>query len=544
MENARAQEGSVHAVSPRRDEAEALVRLRAALGPDKVVSDESELEFYSRDVFWEPGVRPSMVVLPESAEEVRTVVGIAAALGLALVPRGAGVSYSKGCLPAVAGSVVVDTSRMNRIIEINEKDLYVTVEAGTTWAELEAATAPLGLRPGFWGPLSGLRATVAGALSQTAAFFGSARDGTDLESVLGVSVVLANGSTVTTGSASRRGTKPFTREGGPDMTGLFLGDNGAFGIKVRATLRLKPRPAEIGYLSFGFATMTELAAAQVALARERLAGECFGIDRAKAEQSASVNRLSEGARTLGRVVRSGKNLASGLRNATSVATAGTSFLLRHNFTLHMTIEAAGTAELGAMMGRARRHAVDSGGTEIEASVPTVLRSSPFGPLKGMTGRNGERWVPMNVVFPLGEAERVIAASDRFFADRAELLQKHSISVSVMSMTCGSEFFYAPAFYWDDALNEVHVRTLGSDVVRPWMNHSPNPDNRNAVARLRRECQEMYAEMGGVGWQVGRDAPYRENLQPETWEFLVAMKQALDPGNIMNPGALGFDLPAR
>ena len=99
-----------------------------------------------------------------------------------------------------------------------------------------------GMRTGYWGPLSGVNATIGGALSQNSAFFGSALHGTVADSVLGVTVVLANGEIVTTGSGARNGAAPFTRHGGPDLTGIFLGDNGAFGVKVAATLRLLPRP--------------------------------------------------------------------------------------------------------------------------------------------------------------------------------------------------------------------------------------------------------------------------------------------------------------
>ena len=108
---------------------------------------------------------------------------------------------------------------------------------------------------------------------------------------------------MTTGSGGRRGAKPFTRYGGPDLTGLFLGDNGAFGVKVAATLQLWPRPTEAGFLSFGFPTMAAMAAAQVEMARTRLVAEGFGIDRTKAEHSASVNRISDGVKTLGNVAR-------------------------------------------------------------------------------------------------------------------------------------------------------------------------------------------------------------------------------------------------
>src|SRR5690606_4004160 len=140
------------------------------------------------------------------------------------------MSYTKGYLPERSDSIVVDARNMNRILEVNAADQYITVEAGVTWEQVNEALEGTGLRTGYWGPLSGIRATVGGALSQNSAFFGSALNGTVAESVLGVTVVLAAGRIVTTGSGGRKGTKPFTRFGGPDLTGLFLGDNGAMGV--------------------------------------------------------------------------------------------------------------------------------------------------------------------------------------------------------------------------------------------------------------------------------------------------------------------------
>jgi D-lactate dehydrogenase (cytochrome) len=227
---------------------------------DLVATDMETRRYYSNDVFWQPGILPDAVAFPRTAAQAGEIIAAATALGLAIVPRGGGMSYTKGYLPDRAGAVVVDARKLNRIVEVNADDLYITVESGCTWAQVDDALAGTGLRSGYWGPLSGVNATVGGALSQNSAFFGSALNATVAESVLGVTVVTANGETLTTGSGGRSNkARPFTREGGPDLTGLFLGDNGALGFKLSATLRLLPRPSEVGYLSFGFDTMHDMA---------------------------------------------------------------------------------------------------------------------------------------------------------------------------------------------------------------------------------------------------------------------------------------------
>ncbi len=528
-----------HALKETVNTAPLVQLLRQRLGEAAVLSDADSLAFYANDIFWQPGILPDAVVLPGTAEDAADAIRIATDAGLSIVPRGGGMSYTKGYLPARAGAMVVDATRLNRIVEVNAADRYITVETGCTWAQVNAALDGTGLRTGYWGPLSGMRATVGGALSQNSAFFGSAAHGTVAEHVLGVTVVLADGTLVTTGSGGRQNTKPFTREGGPDLTGLFLGDNGALGFKVSATLRLATAPAHSAHLSFGFPTIAAMAQAQVAMVPLGAVSEGFGIDRTKVEHSASVNRLMDGVKTLGAVAQAGGSMLGGLRDAAKVAAAGTAFLKEHAFTLHLVVEARSASGLAEAVAGVRA-AVGSLGTEIENTVPKVMRAKPFGPPRGMLGRDGERWVPVHAVFPLSTATQVCAANDAFFAEQAELMRSHGILYSVMTMTVGAEFFLEPAFYWLDEVTELHARTLGEDVVRPWRSRAANPAAREAVAVLRRGTQELYAALGGVSWQVARDYPFREVLKPETYALLAGVKRALDPRGLMNPGSLGLD----
>jgi FAD/FMN-containing dehydrogenase len=521
----------------RADDLMALDTLQRALG-DRVLADAATRDYYANDVFWQPGIPPLAVVLPRTREEVAQAVKLATDAGLSVVPRGGGMSYSRGYLPDRVDSVVIDTRQLNRVIEVNADDRYITVEAGCTWEKVNQALEGTGLRTGYWGPLSGINATVGGALSQNSAFFGSTLNGTVADSVLGVTVVLADGRMVTTGSGGRICAKPFTRYGGPDLTGMFLGDNGAFGIKVAATFKLWPRPQEVGYLSYGFASMQAMAEVQVQMARTRLVSEGFGIDRSKAEHSASVNRISDGLKTLGNVAAAGKSLLGGIKDAVNVATAGTAFLRAHNFTLHIVVEGRTAFELEAAMSELRNIGKKHG-TEIENTVPKVMRSKPFSPVRGMLGLNGERWVPIHAVFPLSDAKKVVDANEAYFADRKSFMQEHGIVYSVMSMTVASEFFLEPAFYWQDEITRLHSASVGAETVKPWLNRPANPASRNAVIELRRGCQNLYASLGGASWQVARDYPFEEILSPETWSLAQDIKRALDPRGLMNPGSLGL-----
>ena len=516
-----------------------LDALTQMLGTDGVLADEASRDFYANDVFWQPGMRPIAILRPQTSDEAATAVRLATEAGVAIVPRGGGMSYTKGYLPPHERCVVMDMRRMDHVLEVNAEDLYVTVEAGCSWAKLHEALEGTGLRTPYWGPLSGINATIGGALSQNSAFFGSTLHGTVAESVIGVSVVLADGSIAVTGSGGRNAAKPFTREGGPDMTGLFLGDNGAFGLKLTATLKLIPQPASHGYLSFGFPSIQAMGAAQVSMARTRLIAEGFGIDRTKAEHSASVNRISEGLQILSSVATSGKSMLGGLKDAISVAASGTSFLKDHAFTLHLVVERDTETELQAALARLTAIAAANEGVSLDNSVPRVMRARPFGPVRGMLGRNGERWVPIHAVFPLSEHRRVLDANDAFYRGEQAEMAAHGIVYSVMTMTTANEFFLEPAFYWQDEITPLHVASLGEETVRPWLNRPANPETRAKVADLRRRTQALYASLGGISWQVARDYPFRDLLQPGTRGLIDALKHAVDPRGLMNPGSLGL-----
>lgn len=515
-----------------------LSELRAAVGSAQVLSDSDTRDYYGNDIFWQPGIVPLCVVLPQTQAQAVASIKTAAAHGIAIVPRGGGMSYTKGYLPESAQSIVVDTRMLNKVLEINIADRYITVEAGCTWAQVHASLKSTGMNTGYWGPLSGINATVGGALSQNSAFFGSTLHGTVAASVLGVTVLLASGEVVTTGSGGRLGTKPFTRYAGPDMTGLFLGDTGSFGLKLSATLKLEAAPQHLEYLGFGFKDMKSMALAQVEMSAVKAISEGFGIDRAKALNSASVNKLADSVKILSGVARSTNSLLQGIKDAVNVATTGAGYLAEHECSLHLVIEGKSADDLALNLSALRAIGTQYG-IEIENAAARVMRSRPFNSVRGMLGADGQRWVPIHAVFPLSDAGRAVDASAAYFKSQAAQMKQHGIILSHLTMTVGNEFFLEPAFYWQDEITPLHRKSLGDDVVGQWLNRPANLPAREAVIALRKGVQQVYLGLGGVNWQIGRDYPLRQAMQPEAWNMLAAIKSALDPMGLMNPGSLGL-----
>ncbi|MDP7154235.1 MAG: FAD-binding oxidoreductase, partial [Gammaproteobacteria bacterium] len=208
-----------------------IEKLQGVCGSEHVLTDDVDREFYAMDVYNFREL-PIAVVQPGSVEELQQVARTATAAGVTLVPRGGGASYTDGYLPTTSNSLLIDTERMNAIVEVNAEDMYVTVEPGITWADMTAALAENGLRSAFWGPFSGLKATVGGSMSQNAVSLGSGNYGCSADTALSFDIVLASGEILSTGSKAMDKASPFFRHYGPDLTGLFTGDAGAFGIKA------------------------------------------------------------------------------------------------------------------------------------------------------------------------------------------------------------------------------------------------------------------------------------------------------------------------
>ncbi len=130
---------------------ELLGELASLLGADQVLTDATERRFYSQDVYRE-GPMPLAVIRPGSVDELVGALRAIARAGRAVVPRGGGMSYTDGYLPQHERSITVDLLRMDRIVELNAEDNYVTVECGATWRSLHDALAPHGVRTPYWGP--------------------------------------------------------------------------------------------------------------------------------------------------------------------------------------------------------------------------------------------------------------------------------------------------------------------------------------------------------------------------------------------------------
>jgi D-lactate dehydrogenase (cytochrome) len=508
----------------------AVAQLTALLGPDRVRTDRESLELFGLDFSEQRLATPAAVVEPTSTAEVAAITRIAGSAGMSLVPRGGGMSYTLAAVPRDARSVLLDLRRMNRLVELSVESRYVTVETGMTWAELRERLRGSGMRPPFLGTLSGLHATIGGGLAQGAAGVGK---GHLADCVLGIEVVLADGRVVATGAGAAAGTAPFFRNFGPDLSGLFLGDSGAFGVKTRVTLRLDPQPHGAAYGCFAFDDLFGLVRAQCELSRQGLVSECFAWGRYHNDLAASMPPppLAEAWKLAREVVRSSSSLLGGAMTVARAASLrGLRFLRNVPYALLVVVDGFDqpTAD------RAMRAA-------LPGTLAMANRLDPFRPVDQLIiGAGGENSIPSNCLVPLARAEETVRQLEAFFLDNQQLMQRHGIFETRLYIVVDHVFGIEPVLYWKDCPS-----ALRRDVASPERSAAlaAIPRNQEATAAaldLRRRMVRLFRQMGAAHHQIGKFYPFREAFEgTPTWELLCALKALLDPHGRMNPGALGL-----
>jgi FAD/FMN-containing dehydrogenase len=486
---------------------------------------------HSHDIFVR-GIEPQAIFSPASIEELAAGLCVAAKQGLAIVPRGGGMSYTGGYVANRADVLLVDMARMNRVIEINETDMTVTVEAGCTWHALYEALHPLGLRTPLWGTLSGLRAEIGGGTSQNGTFWGAAR-GSIAQSVLNYRVVLADGSIMETGST-------FFRGFGPDITGLFGSDCGALGVKAHITLPLMREAEAFAYGSYMFAGPEAFCAVLSAIAREGLASELFGFDPYLQAQRMKRDSLAADAKSLISVMKSQGGFWRGLKEGARVVSAGRSFLDEAKFSLHCIAEGRTQTAADEDMRRIAEIAARHGAEQAENTIPKVLRANPFPPPNSMAGPDGSRWLPVHGIVRHSRAPAMLEALSALFETRRAEIERLAVGIGYLFATSGpTGFLIEPCFYWPDELWPLHEASIEPVHLAKLRRYPPNPEARALIEELRAGVIEVVTRLEGIHFQLGRTYPIRNRIDPAAWDLLKSLKARLDPANRMNPGVLGL-----
>lgn len=215
---------------------EIIEKLKSLVGPKNILTDADAMQPYSHDEVTDPAYHhmPDAVVLPETAEQVSAIVKLANEHHFPVIPRGAGTGLACGAVP-IYGGVVLSTEKMNKIIEINEDALYAIVEPGVLTSDLQDAASAKGL---FYAgdPCSSGSCFIGGNIATNAGGNRAVKYGTTRHQVYSVEIVNPQGNIVTLGTRLKKQSTGYC------LDQLIIGSEGTLGIITKATVKLLPKP--------------------------------------------------------------------------------------------------------------------------------------------------------------------------------------------------------------------------------------------------------------------------------------------------------------
>lgn len=257
----------------------ALAELRRLLGP-RATDAPAVRDHHSHGESYHIPAAPDIVCFPRTTEEVAAIVRVAARVGAPIVPFGAGTSL-EGHVHATNGGITIDLREMNKVVRVSAEDMDATVEAGVTRLQLHAALQNTGL---MFPVDPGADATIGGMTATRASGTTAVRYGTMRENVLALTVVLADGAIIHTGTRARKSSAGY------DLTRLFVGSEGTLGVITEVTVRLHPLPEAVSAAVCAFDSMQ--GAVETVIATIQLGVPVARIELLDETQLDAVNRYS------------------------------------------------------------------------------------------------------------------------------------------------------------------------------------------------------------------------------------------------------------
>lgn len=213
----------------------AIEELKRIVGSERLLTDKEDLICYSYDATYFCA-SPDAVIIPQTREQVASILKIANEAGIPVIPRGAGTNLAGSSVPIEHG-IVLSLNELNKIKEIDADNLTITVEAGVITGDIHKAVEQLGL---FYPPdPSSLKiSTIGGNVATNAGGPRGVKYGVTRDYVIGMEMVLADGRIL------KIGGKTIKNVTGYDLTKFFVGSEGTLGVITEITLRLLPLPEQ------------------------------------------------------------------------------------------------------------------------------------------------------------------------------------------------------------------------------------------------------------------------------------------------------------
>ena len=438
---------------------------------DRLSRSKSDLDTHGRSETHFPLTPPDAVAYPETTEEVAQIVAICAAQGCPVVGWGTGTSLEAQAL-ATRGGVVVDFSRMARVLEIRPEDMDCAVQPGVTREALNTELRATGL---FFPVDPGANASLGGMAMTRASGTTAVRYGTMRDNVLGLQVVLADGRVIRTGTRARKSSAGY------DLTGLFVGSEGTLGLVTELTLRLQGIPEAVSSGICAFADMDGAVAAVMQTIQMSI--PMARIEFCDADTVAAFN------------AHAGERMPA---------------------LPHLMVEFHGSPE------------------------GVAEQAARFGEIATDNGGQGFRWA--------------VQEEDR----RALWAMRHNGYYAILQSRPGARALVTdicvPISALAQTVEETRADIAASPIPGPILGHvgdgnfhailMVNPDvpaELEAARALSHRMVERALALGGTatgehGVGIGK-LGYMQAEHGEGWAVMGAIKRALDPGNILNPGKL-------
>lgn len=254
-----------------------IEKLTEIVGGQYISTDDADLVSYSSDFMIDVFLKPDVVILPENTRQIAEIVKLANKNNIAITPRGAGTATHGGSI--AQGGILLDLTRMNKIIEFDPVSMIAVVEPGVVYEDLNRVTGKMGL----WFPIeppSGAVCTIGGMIGNNASGLMALKYGTTKDYILALEVILADGSIIKTGKSVLKSSSGY------DLVHLFVGSEGTLGIITEATVRLIPKPKQI---STSFGSFQSLNAAMEAIYEIRRVLTPAGIELIDLQTQKAIN---------------------------------------------------------------------------------------------------------------------------------------------------------------------------------------------------------------------------------------------------------------
>ncbi|MEU4249669.1 FAD-linked oxidase C-terminal domain-containing protein [Amycolatopsis sp. NPDC026612] len=456
---------------------EALVtRLRDLLGKSAVLTDSDVTASYARDMMpLAPSGRPLAVVLPANAEQVQAVVKACAEAKVPIVPRGAGSGLS-GAANAIDGCVTLSLTKLNEIVEIDPGNRLAVVQPGVVNLDFRNAVEKQGL---FYppDPSSYDWCTIGGNLSTNAGGLCCVKYGVTTDSVLGLEVVLADGSLLKTGRRTVKGVAGY------DLARLFVGSEGTLGVITQATVQLKPLPQAPATLVAGFGTTEAAGEAVARVVREGLVPSLLEImDASSIKASETYLKTDLGAGSNCQALLLGQSDAGGEVARRELA-ALERICVDCGADLAYTTE---DLEEGRMLLQARR------------VVLTALETYGL-------------WLTDDVCVPRTRIAELIRGCEKISAEVG-------LRIAVVGHAGDGNMHPTIVYQPDDPDEFARAQRAFDEILEVGLALGGTVTGEHGVGKIKREW--LAREIGPVGLRVHRQ-----------------IKQALDPENLFNPGSM-------